>query len=121
MAQIFEQNGQTYKAFFTHYVRGSKKSPGGEEEDKQFQGLIDCALRDGSVNPYYVESSHLPETANLKKVHACTVCVIETFPGRVSVAHGYAFAGPEDQFNKKKGRQIAFGRAKVGIPITNNI
>jgi hypothetical protein len=47
---------------------------------------------------------------NINHCTAVTVCFIED-GNKIPIAHGYAFCGPQDHFNKRTGRKISFGRA----------
>lgn len=66
------------------------------------------------INRYERQDGTLGRLGALPFARAVTICVIED-DDRNELARGYAFCSRDDQFNKRVGREIAFGRALAAL------
>ncbi len=66
------------------------------------------------IERYGRHDKKLGRLGALPFARAVTICIIED-DDRNELTRGYAFCSPEDQFNRRVGRMIAYGRALAGL------
>ena len=81
---------------------------------RDFIEIIDAAVECDDVK-FHTKWDLVSGIMLMRKVQGFTVCTIEL--DGVEVARGYALCSREDQFCRKIGRQIAFGRARKKLPL----
>lgn len=117
----FKFNGKQYYARY-HHVR-----IGHEEWHNRLLECLTNAINFGQIDIHACDKRYL-EKSSLHNVfsdyyaplvfNGATICEIEN-ESREIIARGYSFCSANDQFNKKVGRQIAFGRAKKELIKSN--
>ena len=94
------------KTFYHHIRRENFK---GNWVDHLYS-QIEKAFKNNQINMIRNRGDKPSRTIQPQKITACTICVIED-DSRNEIARGYAFCSSADQFSRKRGRQIAEGRA----------
>ena len=106
MKQIFiGLDGKEYSLRFYHFAITGPLPTGAEM--RQLRDIFEEAFRLRQVKCYGGRQRSIPY------IRACTICTVDwqdSVGEWINIRKGFSFCSSRDQYNKKRGRQIAFGR-----------